>query len=93
MILQKINNENKDFQINLNQLMKYYLFCFCLRNRKNNEKEIFEQGMELFSSKMDIFNLFKESVKIGPILKKYETINIYNNYDINNETNNITFKS
>ena len=43
------------------------------------EKEIFEQGMELFSTKMDIFNLFKESVKIEPILKMNETINSYNN--------------
>ena len=80
----KNNNENKYFQINPNKLIRYYLFCFCLRNRKNNEKEILEKGMELFSTKMDIFNLFKESVKIEPLLKKYETINIYNNLDINN---------
>ena len=93
MILFKINNENKDFQINLSELMRYYLFCFCLRNRENNEKEIFEQGMELFSTKMDIFNLFKESVKIEPILKMNETINFYNNLDIDNDINNITSKS
>ena len=93
MILFKINNENKDFQINLSELMRYYLFCFCLRNRENNEKEIFEQGMELFSTKMDIFNLFKESVKIEPILKMNETINSYNNLDIDNDINNITSKS
>ena len=91
--IDKINNENKDFQINLSELMRYYLFCFCLRNRENNEKEIFEQGMELFSTKMDIFNLFKESVKIEPILKMNETINFYNNLDIDNDINNITSKS
>ena len=91
--IDKINNENKDFQINLSELMRYYLFCFCLRNRENNEKEIFEQGMELFSTKMDIFNLFKESVKIEPILKMNETINSYNNLDIDNDINNITSKS
>ena len=83
----------KKDNIALNKLLYFDLCCFCLRKRKDNKKELFENRMIEFSQKMDIFNLFQQSVLIEQILKKDEAINIFNNLKNSDDTDNITSNS
>jgi len=83
----------KKDKISLNKLLYFDLCCFCLRKRKDNKKELFENRMIEFSQKMDIFKLFQQSVLIEQILKKDEAINIFNNLKNSDDTDNITSNS
>ena len=91
-LIKKLIQLKKD-KIALNKLLYFDLCCFCLRKRKDNKKELFENGMIEFSQKMDIFNLFQQSVLIEQILKKDEAINIFNNLKNSDDTDNITSNS
>ena len=59
------NNKNKIKEISIKNLLIYYLLLYCRGKRKNDilKKQMLEDGMQIFSQKMDIFNIFKFLVK------------------------------
>ena len=55
----KIKNDNVN-EINLN-IFYAYLCTLCIKKNKNFQKNIFDAGMKIIRSKLDIINLFKIS--------------------------------
>ena len=55
-ILNKKGNKDK---VKLNRACIYCLFCF-VRRRKNLQNALLDEGMDLISKRLDVFNLFKK---------------------------------
>ena len=68
-----IENRNIVKKVHLNRACIYFLFCF-IRRGKNKDNILINEGMNIISSRLDIFNIFekmyKEEQKNEPLLNK-----------------------
>ena len=68
-----IENRNIVKKVHLNRACIYFLFCF-VRRGKNKDNILINEGMNIISSRLDIFNIFekmyKEEQKNEPLLNK-----------------------
>ena len=51
--------------------MDLYICLLCTRKRKNIKNILLDEGMEMFSEKLDVINIFRQLMKI----EKYEHLN------------------
>ena len=66
-------NRNIVKKVRLNRCCIYFWFCF-VRRGKNNDNILINEGMDIISKRLDIFNIFekmyKDEQKNEPLLNK-----------------------